>query len=88
MKQGRPIKFYFMKTISTRFNGEDENIFFKTEASSNFSHRDVNALGSYRNSPFVTGSSSSYDGLKTEILDHSDGQWNQVADYPFTNGER
>ena len=88
MKQGRPIKFYFMKTISTRFNGEDENIFFKTEASSNFSHRDVNALGSYRKSPFVTGSDwSSTDGLKTEILDRAAGHWYQVADYPFTNGE-
>ena len=76
----------FIKTVSSRFNGDYEN--FKTEPSSNFSHRDVNALGSYRKSPFVTGSYwSSTDGLKTEILDRAAGQWYQVADYPFTNGE-
>ena len=76
----------FIKTISSRFDGDYEN--FKTEPSSNFSHQRVNALGSYRKSPFVTGSyHHSRDGLKTEILDRVAGQWNQVADYPFTNGE-
>jgi len=76
----------FIKTISSRFDGDYEN--FKTEPSSIFEHERVNALGSYRKSPFVTGSYlSSTDGLKTEILDRAAGQWNQVADYPFTNGE-
>ena len=49
------------------------------------------ALGSYRNSPFVTGNSPFLDvfiyGLKTEILDYEAGQWKQSADYPFSNGE-
>ena len=77
---------FFIKTVSSRFNGDFEN--FKSEPSSNFPHYRVNALGSYRKSPFVTGSyRSSIDGLKTEILDRTAGQWNQVADYPFTNGE-
>ena len=78
-------QFYFIKIISSRFYGDYDN--FITEPSSNFEHQN-NALGSYRKSPFVTGSyRSSRDGLKTEILDLTAGQWNQVADYPFTNGE-
>ena len=63
---------------------------FLTEASSQFRHWDVWALGSYRNSPFVTGDdSSSSDGLKTEILDYEAGEWQQAADYPFAgNGNQ
>ena len=59
---------------------------FITEPSSQFPHEDVGALGSYRNSPFVTGCIyiSNY-GLKTEILDYEAGKWEQVADYPFAD---
>ena len=61
---------------------------FEIEASSKFSHSNVLALGSYRDSPFVTGQYSSSDGLKTEILDYASGQWNEAADYPFSYGDR
>ena len=46
------------------------------------------ALGSYRNSPFTTGQDSSWNGLKTEILDYEAGEWKPAADYPsdFTSG--
>ena len=67
-----------------RYNGET----FKTEPSSKYSHSRVYALGSYRNSPFVTGHDSSTNGLKTEILDHDAGQWNDAEDYPFSIGDR
>ena len=66
------------------FNGET----FKTEASSKFPHNDVMALGSYRNSPFVTGYYSATNGLKTEILNYGLGEWVQADDYPFSNGNR
>ena len=55
--------------ILFRFDGVN----FKVEPSSQFNHTE--ALGSYRRSPFVTGS-------KTEILNYENGQWNQAADYP------
>ena len=45
-------------------------------------------MGSYRNSPFVTGHYSSINGLKTEILDYDAGQWNDAQDYPFSNTNR
>ena len=66
------------------FNGAT----FKTEPSSKFPHKEVMALGSYRNSPFVTGHYSSTNGLKTEILDYNSQKWEQLADYPFSNGDR
>ena len=66
------------------FNGET----FKTEASSKFPHVYVFALGSYRNSPFVTGQQSSTNGLKTEILNYGSGEWEQAGDYPFSNSDR
>ena len=50
-----------------------------------FSHWHVNALGSYRNSPFVTGG---YGTLKTEILDYKGKKWNQAEDYPFSKSDR
>ena len=46
------------------------------------------ALGSYQNSPFVTGHYSSTNGLKTEILNYDSEEWKQLADYPFSNGDR
>ena len=46
------------------------------------------ALGSYRNSPFVTGQNSGSNGLKTEILNRGSGEWEQAGDYPFSNGDR
>ena len=62
---------------------------FRIEASSQFTHWEVGALGNYRNSPFVTGHDSSTNGLKTEILDYKAGEWKQGADYPFAgNGYR
>ena len=61
-----------------RFDGAN----FKTEASSQFPHWDVWALGYYRNSPFVTGHDGS-PGLTTEILDYEAEEWQQAADYPF-----
>ena len=60
---------------------------FKSEASSQFPHYRVLALGSYRNSPFVTGDhNASPSGVKTEILDYEAGEWQQAADYPVSNG--
>ena len=67
-----------------RFNGET----FKTEPRSMYNHQLVFALGSYRNSPFVTGHCSGIDGKKTEILDYEARQWNQADDYPFSNSYR
>jgi len=61
---------------------------FKTEPSSKFSHDRVSALGSYRNSPFVTGSYDSTNGLKTEFLNFNAEEWNGTKDYPFSNGDR
>ena len=66
------------------FNGET----FKTEASTKYPHEYVLALGSYRNSPFVTGQMSSTNGLKTELLNHGAGEWEEKPDYPFSSGER
>ena len=60
----------------------------KNEPPSTFSHFNVLSLASYRRSPFVTGSYSSVDGLKTEILNYESGQWNQEEDYPFSTGDR
>ena len=58
-------------------------------------------LGSYKNSPFVTGSrlgnkelgiEPGYEmGLKTEILDYDNGAWMDMGesqDYPFSSGDR
>ena len=73
----------FRQNYFLRFNG----ISFKTEPSSKFSHRETDALGSYRNSPFVTGSlilDPVYSGLKTEILDYKAQKWTEVKEYPFT----
>ena len=66
------------------FDGET----FKTEASTKFLHQNVMALGSYRNSPFVTGHGSSTNGLKTEILNYKSGTWEEGIEYPFSNGNR
>ena len=66
------------------FDGET----FKTEASTKFLHQNVMALGSYRNSPFVTGHGSSTNGLKTEILNYKSGTWEEGSEYPFSNGNR
>ena len=74
------------KSLINLFSFDGTN--FKSEASSQFPHYAVMALGSYRNSPFVTGHSSSVNGLKTEILDYEAGEWKQAADYPFSNGNR
>ena len=68
----------------SRFDGKS----FKTEASSQFPHAYVYALGSYRNSPFVTGNWAWINGLKTEILNYGSGEWKQAGDYPFSNGDR
>ena len=58
---------------------------FKTEASSKFPHYNVLALGSYKDSPFVTGQDWWANGLKTEILNYKSRVWEQAGDYPFSN---
>ena len=69
--------------IVLSFNGET----FKAEASSKFPHANVCALGSYRNSPFVTGQDHWENGLKTEIFNYKyGGVWEQAGDYPFSGG--
>ena len=57
------------------------------EPSSKYGHAYVNVLGIYKENPFVTGSYSPAN-KKTEILDHTSKQWNEVKDYPFTSGDR
>ena len=78
---------YCIFSFFFRFYVEPSQKTFKSEPSSKFSHF-VLALGSYRNSPFVTGHDSATNGLKTEILDYDAGQWNEEVDYPFSNGDR
>ena len=74
--------------LTLNFSSFDGDI-FKTEPSSKFPHSYVWALGSYRNSPFVTGESlTSINGLKTEILNYGLRHWEQTSDYPFSNGDR
>ena len=58
------------------------------EPSSKYEHAFVNVLGIYKENPFVTGTSSTPGHKKTEILDHTSKQWNEVKDYPFTSGDR
>ena len=70
-----------------RFDG----VSFKTEPSSKFPHFFVFSLGSYRQSPFVTGNDYYWTegtGLKTEILDYDGREWMPAADYPFSNSDR
>ena len=69
----------FHDRILSSFNG----VTFKMEPSSNLPHYNVKALGSYRDSPFVTGQYSSTEALYTEILDYEAQTWEQVANYPF-----
>ena len=71
-----------IKTPYLRFDGR----IFKTEPSSNHPHQYVNVLGIYKEQPFVTGSNTL--NKKTEILDYISKQWNVVADYPFSSGDR
>ena len=62
------------------------------EPNSNYEHRNTLALGVYKGQPFVTGSETG--NLKTEILEETENmgsvsnQWNVVADYPFSRGDR
>lgn len=73
--------------IFSSFNGAS----FKEEPSTEFPHRDIMALGSYRNSPFATGCYNRYSisyGLKTEILDYEAAEWVQASDYPFSTDNR
>ena len=72
------------KIIFFRYNGGN----IVTEPSSRFNHTRVGALGSYRGSPFVTGSNNTADGLKTEILNKQFLEWVQEADYPFSDSDR
>ena len=44
-------------------------------------------LGSYHQSPFVTGGKSLTYGLKTEIFDRTAEKWTQADDYPFANSD-
>ena len=67
-----------MSTKSLRFNG----VSFQTEPSSTFPHA-TTAVGSYKNSPFVTGSYMPWN-KKTEILDYEAKTWVSAQDYPFS----
>ena len=75
---------YCIFSFFFRFYVEPSQKTFKSEPSSKFSHF-VLALGSYRNSPFVTGHDSATNGLKTEILNYGSGGWEQASDYPFSS---
>ena len=80
-------KICFIRGILTkmfRFDGTT----FKNEASSEYPHMYVLDLGSYKGSPFVTGSMDPPYGVKTEILDYDAGQWKSAADYPFSDQNR
>ena len=79
--------------LLTQRNTQVENNFFsfdgvtfKEEASSKYQHKNTFSLGSYKDSPFVTGSWSK--NLETEILDYGAGEWVHYPDefYPYTNG--
>ena len=65
---------------------------FVPETLSQFPHEKTFSLGSYLNSPFVTGHFSSTNGLKTEVYEvgrQKKREWRQKADYPFAdNGDR
>ena len=65
---------------------------FQSEASSIFPHYHVQAVGNYRDSPFVTGgippSGGTTGGLETEILDYATSTWVQGDDYPFSNNNQ
>ena len=67
-----------------RFDGTT----FNNEASSEYPHMFVLDLGSYKGSPFITGSMDPPYGIKTEILDYDAGQWKTAADYPFSDQNR
>ena len=82
----RKLKNTHFKWLKNFFSFDGTN--FKSEASSQFSHYYALALGSYRNSPFVTGENSGTNGLKTEILDYQAGEWKQAAEFPFSNLNR
>ena len=73
-----------VQKLHFRYNGGN----IVTEPSSRFNHTRVGALGSYRGSPFVTGSNNTADGLKTEILNKQFLEWVQEADYPFSDSDR
>ena len=64
----------------------------KVETSSTYPHgRTGLQLGSYRNSPFVTGHhhvSVGVSGFKTEILNYSTNTWVEEDDYPFSHGSK
>ena len=70
------------KIIVLRFDG----VTFEVKASSKYRHGG-STLGSYRNSPFLTGDYSA-NGLKTEILDIVAREWERVADYLISDGDR
>ena len=43
-------------------------------------------LGSYKGSPFVTGSWSPHN-IKTELVDYDSNQWMEVADFPYAEDQ-
>lgn len=74
-----PIDFlsYFLS-----FDGNVSSSSGKIEADTKISHAGVGALGSYKDSPFVTGRQADENGFATEILDYKNGIWIQAEDYP------
>ena len=74
--------------ILSRFNGDltfsgAVHAGFNQEPSSAHAHRWALGLGSYKSTPFVTGSWSP-NNLKTEWFDAQANQWTEAPDYPFT----
>ena len=87
---------YLTKKYFLRFDGSA----FQTEASSNFPHYLVGTLGSYRDSPFITGGYHNHfesipnmrqfstSGLKTEVLNYGTSTWVEADDYPYSTGDK
>ena len=78
-------------SLVNNFNSFD-GVNTKVEASSTYPHAYTGLqLGSYRNSPFVTGSikvtgkMAGFSGFKTEILNYATSTWVEEDDYPFSD---
>ena len=66
-----------------RFDG-NTNFIINTKSSSNYPHRWILTMGSYKGLPFVTGSFLPHN-KKTEIYEFDD--WRGAEDYPYNDGE-
>ena len=55
---------------------------FVPEAETSYNHSFTNSLGSYNETPFITGSSRN---VKTEIFDPKSDSWTLSVDFPFAS---